>query len=217
MDPESRKALLTQCPAIFKALGNALREASAQAATVGTDDEQKQRDDASTDPETRAEVKTKVNMTARSSNMLKAKRLKPLLGCLSATVSADSEDGGGALKGMVPEVRDVKHALKAAGEACASLPMQLLCNRAVEELDRVRQGEAVATAQEPRRSGSEDREGRKNERRKCDESMSPGAKRKAEGTVKPASDTGDAGEVGGEGKKHKSHKSSKKKGGSLDV
>lgn len=195
MDPESRKALLTHCPAIFKALGEALRKASAQA---GTDDKQKEQQVPATAGTDDASTKTKGNMTtARSSNMLKAKRLKPLLGCLSATVSA------GTLKGMVSEVRDVKRALRAVAEACASLPMESLCNRAVGELDRVMQGE--------------DGGGGKGKIQENGESLSPGAKRKAEGAVKPASASGDAGKAGGGKKKHKSHKSHKKKRGSLDV
>lgn len=198
MNPESRRALLTHCPVIFKAMGDALIKASAQAATAGTDDEQKEQDEASTDPETKA--KTKGNMNARSSNMLKAKRLKPLLGCLSATVSAVS---GGDLKGMVSEVRDVKHALRAVAKACASLPMESLCNRAVGELDRVLKGEAVEAC-------SEDGEGGKN--RENGESLSPGTKRKAEEVVQPAIASGDAGRAGGEGGgKRKSNKTPKKK------
>ncbi|CAM9621337.1 unnamed protein product [Scytosiphon promiscuus] len=150
MDPTSRDAVLAQCPAIFKALADAFcttatEAASANAATATSADGNDSQSATATEDKKKT-PSPKANPA--SSTMLKAKRLKPLLACLSTTLSsvaaaaADDDDesgvGGntvGSLSGLGSEAKKLKAALEAVGEASASLAMQLQCGQVAQELD----------------------------------------------------------------------------------
>ncbi|CAN0178962.1 unnamed protein product [Ectocarpus sp. 6 AP-2014] len=170
MNPASRETLLAQCPAIFKALSDVMSIAAKEAASSATGDA----------AETGDKKPAKAS-AASSSAMLKAKRLKPILGCLSATVSAD--EGVGALSALASEARSLKASLAAVGEASASLAMQLQCGQVAQALD------AIAAAGGKEENGAAEtvsEEGGSKKKRKMDKS-SP--KRKAAAEVDVAPDT----------------------------
>ncbi|CAM9169353.1 unnamed protein product [Ectocarpus sp. 12 AP-2014] len=172
VNPASRESLLAQCPAIFKALSDvmsiAAKEAASSAATAATGDA----------AETGDKKPAKAN-AASSSAMLKAKRLKPILGCLSATVSAD--EGVGALSALASEARSLKASLAAVGEASASLAMQLQCGQVAQALD------AIAAAGGKEENGAAEpvsEEGGSKKKKKMDKS-SPKRKAAAEVDITP--------------------------------
>lgn len=191
MDQASRKALLAHCPAIFKALGDVLSNISAQAAAAVTKA-------ATEEQETTVEngdAAPKSKAAAASLTMLKAKRLKPLLACLSATVSAD--EGVGSLARMTSEVQALRRTLEAVGEASASLAMQLQCGQVAQELGVLNGGGADVDDA----SVADAVEGREKKKKRKDKS-SPKTKRKAEQVDSPAVDGAatSVGVKGGEGK-----------------
>lgn len=140
MDVAAREVLVSHCPAIFKALGDVFASAAAEAATASaaTDAGEKSAE-ADAPPAEKGAAKTtnasKSKLNTASSTMLKAKRLKPLLGCLSATISAD--EGVGSLNALSAEARSLRVALNVVGDASASLAMQLLCGEVANELDAI--------------------------------------------------------------------------------
>eukprot|EP00903_Cladosiphon_okamuranus_P021832 g20075.t1 len=141
MDPASRKALLARCPDIVKALGDVLSSAAAEtaspAAGAGAD---------ATNGDEQAAPRIGAGKAA-SSTMLKAKRMKPLLACLSAAISAADGGEGTVSRGngfalfsgpaAASEARALRAALEAVGEASASLAMQQKCGQVAHELDAV--------------------------------------------------------------------------------
>ena len=156
MQPLSRKALLAHCPAIFQALGDILSKTAAGAATAAAAAAAAEPAAApaaaptavpgavtaaaelapTVKPGSDARTKKKANNAASSSSsltMLKAKRLKPLLACLTHTIQAD--EGMDSLAGLTSEAQVLRTALEAVGEASASLPMQLLCGEVARGLD----------------------------------------------------------------------------------
>lgn len=152
--PVSRKTLLTNCPKILKALCNVLTAtaASASAATASseraslscehakdtsTNDKKGDTDAKDSAGET---SKTCPNPAAASLSMLKTKRLKSLLACLSVSIKAIAEasaekDSDSLLPALSAEATALRGALSAMGEASTSLPMQRLCESVAGELD----------------------------------------------------------------------------------
>lgn len=190
---------------IFKALAEVLsataaaaEEAAAVAAVVAAT--------SATDVEAAAGEKDSASKTAHmvaSSTMLKAKRLKPLLGCLSATIKAD--EGKGSLSGLKTEARAMRAALEKVGEASASLAMQLLCGDVAGELDVI---EAASTGgdNDADEKGVEHKKKKKKKRGDDagddDDKASPKPKRKAKTVT-------DEGEVKGKTSSKKKRRESK--------
>lgn len=201
LEPVSRQGLLEHCPAIFKALADVLSTTAAAAAAVAATTGAASATDVKDATEKGTAPKTATKTTA-SSTMLKAKRLKPLLGCLSATIKAD--EGVGSLSGLKTEARAIRAALEKVGEASASLPMQLLCGDVASELDVVDEGPTGDSGVDE--NGVEHRKKKK----KREDKASPKPKRKATSVDSPAvsgsgaADGGDEGE--GKGKKTSSKK-----------
>lgn len=205
MNPASREALLAQCPAIFKALGDvmsiAAKEAAASAAAAAATEKG--------DTAVTGDKKPAKANAASSSAMLKAKRLKPILGCLSATISADK--GIGALSALASEARSLKASLAAVGEASASLAMQRQCGQVAEALDAIA---AAAGGQEENGTTAEtvSEEGGSKKKRKMDK-LSPKRKANAEVDVSPDTEVHSpvAAVAGDDESKLKSSSSKKKK------
>lgn len=165
LNPVCRKKLLTFCPAILEALRNVLTTTAASASAVNVtsapaslscedakdtspNDKKEEKDTSSkdrkgekdTEDSARESSKTTPNPTATSTPMLKAKRLKPLLGCLSASIKVIAEDSAendseSLLPTLYREATALRGALLAIGEASASLHMQRLCESVAGELD----------------------------------------------------------------------------------
>lgn len=187
MDPISRKALLAIRPAIFKALADVLSNTAANAeATSGAPS---LADAAAEKPagseQEASDGKGTASKTKASSTMLKSKRLKPLLGCVSVIISAD--DGAGSLAGLAPEARKMRASLETLGEASASLPMQRLCGKVAEELDVI--GTAGVGHVESKGSGVGDERQTKVKRK---DRLSPKDKRKVQEVYSPVGDDGHA-------------------------
>lgn len=224
MDPASRKALLAQCPAIFMALGDVLsttaKEAASAAAAAAAGSAAAGGDaDADADAATNnGDKKRQTLHHPASSPMLKTKRLKPLLACLSATIkAAAAEEGTGTggspyslLSGLAAEALSLKTALEAVGEASASLAMQLQCGQVAEELDAIVDAtggvEAGAGAGVPAVGGKEEEEGggvaggsgkKKKRKVKGDSSSPKKPKRKAVDDADPATPAAAAGTAAG--------------------
>ena len=199
MDPASREALLASCPGIVKAVGDVLSStaaeaasssaaaaASATAATAATADA------GASNGEKKAAPKAPANVA--SSTMLKAKRMKPLLACLSAAIgTADGGGDGSALfsgpkAAAASEARALRAALEAVGEASASLAMQLQCGQVAQELDAV----APAGAEQAAAAAEEDDKKKKKKKRKAEdgEASPKTPKRKAAQVDGPATPAG---------------------------
>lgn len=207
LEPVSRQGLVEHCPAIFKALADVLSTtaaAAAEAAAVTAATGAASATDVKDATEKDTTSKT-ASQTTASSTMLKAKRLKPLLGCLSATIKAD--EGVGSLSGLKTEARAIRAALEKVGEASASLPMQLLCGDVASELDVVDEGPTGDSGVDE--NGVEHRKKKK----KREDKASPKPKRKATSVDSPAVSVSGAadGEDEGEGEGKEKKTSSKKK------
>lgn len=132
--------------------------------------------------------------TTASSSMLKSKRLKPLLGCLSSTVKAfEREKGPGLLTtaGMREDAAVLRAALAAVGEASASLNMQLLCDQVAGELDIIDgksefEAPGVTTGADERMDGVKEDDGK-------GKSKSPKSTKKKRKAAEEASEEGTVG------------------------
>ena len=211
MNLESQEALLAQCPRIFKAVCDALGEVgTAETTKAGAGGElpkETPRGDNLAAPGTNIRT-NEAMVTAGSSIKLKAKRVKPLVSCLSALITAREDGGRGSMEGMLSEVRGVRRAVEAAGESSESLAVQNLCFQVAQEVGRWERAEAKM-ANGGEMSGlvkGGDKKKKKKKQKDDDDGdrvdlSSPGAKRtEGEGSKSPASGAGcfaAAAEVGG--------------------
>lgn len=149
LNPASRETVVANCPAILKALADVLMKTSAAAAASTSEGRDA---DASANGKLedtdKDDEKAGKKYNGKNANppalppMMKAKRLKPLLACLSVSIKALADgaprgDGSKVLSGLLSEASALRSALSAVGDASASLPMQLLCESVADELDAI--------------------------------------------------------------------------------
>lgn len=145
----SRKNIIASCPAIIKALVNVLTAAAAAAEAVASartaESSAEGGKDASMNGTNDTGTKDAASTNAQAANpasalpsMLKSKRLKPLLGCLSVSIKAMAEPSEGtgrnSLSALHAEATALNAALIAVAEASANLSTQRACESVASEL-----------------------------------------------------------------------------------
>lgn len=146
----SRKNIVASCPAIIKALVNVLTTAAEAAQAVASastaESSAKGGKDASKNETNDTGAKDATGTNAQVANptralppLLKSKRLKPLLGCLSVSIAAMAEPsegtGSNSLSALRAEATSLRAALSAVAEASANLSTQRACESVASELD----------------------------------------------------------------------------------